>query len=113
MSNRKKPQFVNEVPYGVYVWEVEGGKWVGDDQGNYLMSPLCMRGNVKVVNALTEEVKSLSRYAYDHGKPIFLAGRRPVTDEEYEEQVERYKAGKVPDKLDLPAHLDERRRLSR
>jgi len=116
MSNSQKPrsgpQFVDEVPYGVYVWEIDG-KWIGDGKGNYLRSPLCMRGNLRVINALTNEVRSMSRDAYEKGKPLFLAGRRAVSDEEYEEQIERSKQGLIPDKYDLPAQIESQRRRRR
>jgi hypothetical protein len=38
---------------------------------------------------------------------MFLQSRRRVTEEEYEEQIERMKDGKTPDVYDAPALLDE------
>lgn len=43
------------------------------------------------------------------GKPVFFAGHRKVTDEEYAEQQSRLKEGFIPDEYDLPAHIEDHR----
>lgn len=113
MSNRKKPQVVEEVPYGCYVWEMPDGKWVGDDDGNFARSTLCMKGDMRAQADLGNLVRSCSRDAYDRGHLRWLSGHRPVNEEEYQEQKARMAAGLVPDQYDLPTVRGEQARLRR
>ena len=94
---------VDELPFGVYVWQMPDGRWVGDDQGNFL----CIaseRGDQKRIAELTAAVRS---YGVEEGAPHFLAGHRKINDEQYEEQKQRMKWGLVPDPDDIGALVDE------
>lgn len=98
-------QQIDEVDYGVYVWCMPDGKWVGDDDGNFLNIP-AMRGDKVRMRSLADAVRS---YGVEGGWPFFLAGNRRVTDEEFEEQLQRQKFGLTPDPMDVPAIMEDRR----
>ena len=101
-------QEIDEVPYGVYVWEIteeDGTKKILGDGSNFMLI-FAMRGDREKINALTNAARS---YGYPNGRPVFWSGKRPVTDEEYEEQLMREKLGLVPDPLDFGAIRDEAR----
>lgn len=101
-----RKQIVEEVPWGVYVWEMPNGDWVGDDQGNFL-SISAMKGDKKRLQTLKDSVAS---YGVTEGKPFYLSGHRKVTDEEFEEQRRRMQFGLVPDELDIAALREEQTR---
>lgn len=93
---------VEETPYGIYVWRCEDGEVFGDD--GRIMQIFCMKGDREAIKALAE---AAAHYGQKDGKPEFWSGHRPVTDEEYEEQLLREKFGLVPDPLDIAALRDE------
>jgi hypothetical protein len=101
--NTTRKQIVEEVPYGVYVWQMPDGKWIGDDEGNFL-SIAAMKGDSKKIQQLKDTVAS---YGITDGKPFYLSGHRKVTDEEFENQKRRLEFGLVPDELDVPALREE------
>lgn len=94
---------VDEAAYGVYVWEMPDGKLVGDDEGNWLCIN-SMKGDLKRINELTEAAR---HHGIMLGKPLFLAGNRKVSDEEYEYQKQRQAFGLIPDENDIPALVSE------
>lgn len=98
-----RKQIVEEVPWGVYVWEMPDGSWIGDDQGNFL-SIAAMKGNKKRIQELKDTVYS---YGVTEGKPFYLSGHRKIDDEEFEEQRRRLTFGLVPDELDVAALREE------
>jgi len=98
-------QEVDEVPFGVYVWQTPDGEFLGDDEGNFMLIQ-SQRGNRKRIAQLAEAAK---HYGYPEGKAVFWSGKRPITDDEYQEQLMREKLGLVPDPLDIGALRDEAR----
>jgi len=104
---KNKIKEIEETIYGVYVWEMPDGRWVGDDDGHYMLIP-SVKGDIVKVQALRNAAKS---YGVTEGKPKFLAGRRKVTDEEYEEQRQRLNAGLTPDPWDIGEAIDAYRRM--
>ncbi|QPL13686.1 hypothetical protein SEA_MINDFLAYER_46 [Streptomyces phage MindFlayer] len=104
MSMKKqRMQVVDEAAYGVYVWEMPNGQWVGDDEGNFL-SIAAMKGDQKRINELTEAVR---HYGIMAGKPYFLSGHRKIDDDEFEYQKQRQSFGLIPDENDIPALVSE------
>lgn len=95
---------VEETNLGIYVWEIDG-KWVGDDEGNYL-SITSKKGNREKMEQLR---KAVSHYGINRGQPKFLAGRRKIDDEEFEYQQQRLKWGLTPDPLDIGEYKDQMR----
>ena len=92
-----------ESTLGIYVWEMPDGRWIGDDEGNFL-SITSKKGNKSRIDALAREVRS---YGIHDGKPKFLSGRRKIDDEEFEHQKQRLEWGLVPDPLDIGNYKDE------
>jgi hypothetical protein len=98
----QKASIVEETRLGIYVWEMPDGRWIGDDEGNYL-SVTSMKGNKSKIDALATEVAS---YGISEGRPLFLSGRRKINDEEFQEQHQRLKWGLTPDPLDIGVYKD-------
>ena len=82
---KKNTRIVEETTLGIYVWEMPDGRWIGDDDGNFL-SITSIKGNRSRIDALAREVRS---YGIHEGQPKFLSGRRKINDEELEEQEQR------------------------
>lgn len=101
-------QEVEEVPYGVYVWEItdsDGSKKILGDGSNFMLI-FSTKGDRAKIKQLMDAAKS---YGYPDGNAVFWSGKRPISDEEYEEQLMRERLGLVPDPLDLGALRDEAR----
>lgn len=96
---------VEEVPYGMYVWETLDGEVLGDDDGN-IMNVFCIKGDRKAIAAITDAAKY---YGFSEGRPVWWSGKRPISDEELAEQELRERMGLVPDPLDYGAIRDEAR----
>jgi hypothetical protein len=92
-----------ETRLGIYVWEMPDGRWIGDDDGNFL-SITATKGNRSRMDALAREVRSYGIY---EGQPKFLSGRRKIDDEEFEYQKQRLDWGLVPDPYDIGNYKDE------
>jgi hypothetical protein len=98
----QKTQILEETTLGIYVWEMPDGRWIGDDDGNFL-SVTSKKGNRSKMEALAREVRS---YGIHEGQPKFLSGRRKIDDEEFEYQNERLKWGLTPDPMDIGVYKD-------
>jgi hypothetical protein len=96
-------QEVKESSFGVYIWQLSDGRILGDPEGNVLNIPSeeYDLGKMKLLR------DAAAHYGYPNGKPRFMAGARRVTDEEYEEQIDRTKRGLTPDVYDAGALMDE------
>lgn len=93
---------VEEVNYGLYMWQMPDESLVMDDEGGYLCIP-SLRGDVRQITKLKKEAKNLG---LEEGAPIFFSGHRTVTDEELLEQKSRSDLGLVPDPKDMPAMME-------
>jgi hypothetical protein len=98
-----KVKIIEETDYGLYLWEMPDGSIVSDDEKNYLNIP-ARRGDKEKLKLLKDAVRS---FGIEEGRPVFLAGHRRVTDEEYEYQKQRLEWGLVPDEMDYGAARDE------
>lgn len=96
-------QEVEEVPYGCYVWQTPDGEFLGDGDGNFMLI-FGMKNDRTKVAKITDAARY---YGHPEGKVVFWSGKRPITDEEYDEQLMREKLGLVPDPLDMGAIRDE------
>lgn len=104
MGNGKaKYRILEESTLGIYVWEMPDGRWIGDDDQNFL-SVTSMKGNRSRIDALAREVRSYGIY---EGSPKFLSASRKINDEEYGHQKQRLEWGLVPDPLDIGNYKDE------
>ena len=104
-----KKQVIEDSVLGIYVWEMPDGRWIGDDDGNFL-SVTSKKGNRSRIDALAREVSSYGIY---EGQPKFLSARRKINDEEFAEQEQRLKWGLVPDPFDIGSYKDEMKALKR
>lgn len=103
LGKLKSATVKEETRLGIYVWEMPDGRWIGDDDGNYL-SVTAMKGNKARIDLLANAVRGYGIY---EGKPLFLEGRRKIDDEEFEYQKQRLEWGLVPDPLDIGNYKDE------
>lgn len=99
----KGKRIVEEVPYGTYVWRMNDGTYLVDDEYRHL-SVFCMKNDPKAIAALTREAKNLG---FPDGYPEWKPGARKISDEEFEEQEARERMGLVPDPLDFGAIQDQ------
>lgn len=81
------------------------GSVVADEDRNFL-SIASKQGDIRRMHALRDAVRA---YGIDSGGPLFLAGHRKVSDEEYERQKERMAEGLIPDEYDAGAWREEMR----
>jgi hypothetical protein len=93
---------VEEVNYGLYLWQMPDESLVMDDEGGYLCIP-SLRGDIRQINKLRDAAKG---EGLEEGKPIFFSGHRKVSAEEFEEQKSRADMGLVPDPQDTPAMME-------
>lgn len=91
--------------YGLYLWRMPNGQFVGDDEGNFL-NIQSEFGDINKISRLGAAVRS---FGITEGEPQFFPGHRRVTDEEYENQKQRLKDGLIPDDHDIGALKDEYR----
>lgn len=106
LSKLKSAEVFEDTRLGLYVWEIDG-RWVGDDEGNFL-SITSMKNDKNKIELLR---KAVAGYGLEMGEPVFLPGRRKIDDEEYEYQQSRLKLGLVPDPLDIGEYKDQMRAL--
>ena len=107
---KKNTKFLEEEStLGIYVWEMPDGRWIGDDDGNFL-SVTAKKGNRSLIDALAREVRSYGIY---EGGPKFLSARRKISDEEFDHQKQRLDWGLVPDPLDIGNYKDEMKKLGK
>ena len=97
----------DETTLGVYVWEMPDGRWIGDDDGNFL-SITSKKGNRSRIDALAREVRTFGIY---EGGPKFLSARRKIDDEEFEYQKQRLNWGLIPDPMDIGNYKDEMKKM--
>ena len=56
----------DKTKYGVYVWEMPDGKWVGDDEGHYMLIPAVF-GDAEKIKILKEADFYFIKALRDHG----------------------------------------------
>jgi hypothetical protein len=108
MANMKITE-VEEVTYGLYLWQTPNGKLVMDEDGNYL-NIAAMKGDIRKINLIKKAAKSMGL----EGEPVWFSGHRQITDDEYEQQKQRMDWGLIPDELDVPAikeDLEQKRKM--
>jgi hypothetical protein len=103
--NSKGVQRVEDerIPYGVYVFRCEDGEYLGDGDGNLMLS-FGLATDAKT--HARKIIEAARHYGFYKGKVEFWRGQRPVSDEEFNEQMERAKWGLTPDPFDMSSVLD-------
>lgn len=96
---------VQETRYGLYVWITDDGRIVADEDGNYMLIQSKEHDSVRI-----QKLRQAARaFGVPNGKPVFMPGARPVSDEEYQRQRARLEAGLIPDDYDAAAWAEEAR----
>jgi len=93
---------VDEVNWGLYMWQMPDESLVMDDEGGYLCIP-SLKGDIRQIKKLRDAAKY---HGLEEGKPIFFSGHRQVTDDELLEQKQRGEMGLIPDAQDMPAMME-------
>ena len=83
MKRENKSTIVhNNLPWGVLLWRLPEGGFLGDADGNYL-SVECFKGDLAAVNNMRA---AASHYGYPEGETVFMPGRGKATQSEWEDQ---------------------------
>jgi len=91
------------IPYGVYIWRINGKAVVNEDL-EYLQIA-ARRGDQKKIAELKRFVNE--ELGIHEGEAFFEEGSRPISHDEWEDQMARQKAGEVPDPYDLGNLIEE------
>lgn len=107
---RTKRTVVEEgLDWGIYAWQMEDGKVLGDSDGNVLNVP-SMRGDLVRMGMISRFVKE--ELGIQGGGPVFLEGVQPLTEDEHDGQMEQLMNGYVPS-LDVASAIDDARQRRR
>ena len=100
VHNVRRKVIEKQYDWGLYVYKKADGKWFTDGQGNVLNIE-SMRGDI----AQIAKLKEAAVYYGDegNGEAVFVPGLTRISDEEYTEQVDRFKNGLIPSMNDLGA----------
>ena len=86
--------------WGLYVYKKSDGKWFTEGTGSVLNIP-AMKNDI---GRISELKKAAMHYGDDgQGTAVFVPGLTRVSEEEYSEQVDRFKSGLIPSMNDLGA----------
>lgn len=96
-------KIIEESKYGLYLWEMPNGQLVSDGDGNYL-NVAAFKGDIAKLNMI---IKAAAYYQVSEGRPVFHAGHRRVTDDEYNDQIANLIDGVNPDPYDIPAVIED------
>jgi len=104
---RKKPRttIVDHASIGVYLWQLPNGEYLNDGNGNFL-NVQARKGDLAKMAKLRTVA---THYGHPDGAPVYYAGARRVTDEEFDIQMQRMIDGLIPDEYDVGAYMDEAR----
>jgi hypothetical protein len=104
----KKPKatIVSETNLGIYVWQLPDGDFVA--QGLDVLSIEAVRGDIQAMAAIQKAAKY---YGYPEGSPVFVEGKRKITDDEFQVQLSRMRQGMTPDPQDIGNYKDEMRKM--
>ena len=97
---------VEEASYGIYVWNVEGRGVLVNEAGDPLRIN-SMKGDLSKMANIRQVAASLG---YPNGEPVFVSGKRAISEGEYQTQLERQAEGQLADPYDIPALVDKMRR---
>lgn len=105
---KSRVSIVEQSQDGIYVWELDNGQWISDEDKNFLSMPSKKDDEYKLGKFREYAHNVLRNEGIEpNGKPVFLSGHRRVTDEQYEEQRARQAMGLTPDPFDVGALEDE------
>lgn len=91
-NNSKLSVVENKADYGLYAWKLPDGKLFKDDYGN-ILNIVSRKYDFGKMAELRRAAESCGR---GDGEPVFLAGVGRVTEEEYQEDLDRISNGLLP-----------------
>jgi len=86
-----------DVGFGVCVWQMPDGSYVKNTEGDYF----CAQGKIGNLNIEKRMRDAVKHLGITTGKPAWFPGFRKITQSEWEDQMDRFMDGKVPDAVDL------------
>ena len=100
VKNVRRQVIDKRYDWGLYVYKKSDGKWFTDGTGSVLNIP-AMKNDI---GRISELKKAAMHYGDDgQGTAVFVPGLTRVSEEEYSEQVDRFKSGLIPSMNDLGA----------
>jgi len=96
--NKKGARGIVEHKYGVCLWEMPDGKILASGPTVFLS----MEGRIRDP-AVENKMKAAARYWLGsdfEGHPVWVPGARKITDDEYDDQMDRLLDGKIPDPVE-------------
>lgn len=103
----KNAQVVVEDDFGVCVWRMPDGAYLGDGEGRFLS----LQGKLHDPIIEIKMSKAAQYYLGEEAKlggPLWLPGSRQVTDNEADDQMERLLNGRIPDVADQASQLEKK-----
>ena len=91
------------IPYGVYTWRINGRTVVNENR-EHLIAP-ARKGDLRAIKRLKDFVNNV--LDIHEGEAVFVEGARPVSQEEWEDQMARLQNGQVPDPYDLGSLIED------
>lgn len=100
VGNVRRKVIDKQYDWGLYVYRKANGSWFTDGSGSVL--------NIESMKGDVNQISKLKDAAIHYGDPgdgeaIFVPGLTRVTEEEYSEQMDRFKQGLIPSMNDLGA----------
>ena len=104
MNSMMKP--VEEVSYGIYVWNVKDKGILVNEDGD----PLRINSMKGDLSKMTNIRKVAANLGFPDGEPLFIPGKRAISEGEYQTQLERQADGLLADPYDIPALIEKAKR---
>lgn len=89
MANKNTTLIPNQSKWGVYLWELPDGTFLGDSDGNYLSIDAWI-GDLTAIKKMRQ---AAAGYGFPEGNVKFAPGRQRITQSEYEDQMEAFIEG--------------------
>lgn len=96
VTDKSKVTRVREVNYGVCLWEMPDGSYLGDGDNNFLSLDGLM-GDFWVESKMRKAAIYWAGEEAAMGRPAWMEGARKLTDSEYDDQKARMESGMIPD----------------
>lgn len=103
MGEKSKISQIQETNLGIYIWRMNNGSWLIDNDGNFL-SITSFQGDLTAIAKISAAARNIG---YGDGQAIFAPGRRKISDSEFEEQMARQEAGLIPDVYDIGVYKED------
>jgi hypothetical protein len=109
MKQKGRAKVVEEVAWGMYVWELPSGEVLGDGEGNIMNCFVWERKDrAAAKKAITAAANS---YGFGEGRAVWWSGQRPINDDELARQIERADQGLTPDPLDIASFNEDTKNM--